>query len=549
MATTTTETSDPHRVQRELITGSIVIAAIVMFIWTGGSAMTAVVRYLTGVGPNVEQILLTALLLNIALILFGWRRYRDLQIEVQQRREAEERARVLAETDSLTGFLNRRSMTEKGAELLKQAQQTHQSVAVLLLDLDNFKAVNDVHGHAAGDQVLVTAAQRIKSLMEPSGLTARLGGDEFVCALAFDPRLPEQVDNIAKQLVNAMSSPMTPNGLHLRIGTSIGIARSDLGGDSIETLLKHADIAMYCAKRQGRNRYAWFDTSMERDVNVRNTLETAIRLGVSKSEFLPHYQPQVGFTEGRLIGFDIVPYWNHPVEGLVPPGLFAPVADESGLIAELSLGVMRRAFEEARSWHPSLRLSVHISPAQFKDSWFSQKICKLLLETGFGASRLDVGITEPTLFEDLEVSRSILGSLRNQGIGITLDDFGTGYGSLVHLRALPIDRIRISRSLTSSAGQSEENATIVGAIVRLADNMGIPVIADGVENEGMRDHMKELGCAQGQGPLFGPAMPIERALRLLLERDLLVSPIDNSRHPDGDRMADPDIGPPERKAL
>ena len=275
MATSATPVPDPPRVHQELITGSVVIAAIVMFIWTGGSAMTAVVRYMTGVGPSVEQILLTALLLNIALILFGWRRYRDLLIEVQQRREAEERARALAETDALTGFLNRRSAMERVAAMLEQATATHQSIAILLLDLDNFKAVNDVHGHDAGDRVLVTAAQRIRQVMPPSALIARLGGDEFAGAFLFDPRAPDHVDAIARKVVETMTEPMVQNGLHLRIGVSVGIARSGAANDNISTLLKYADIAMYWAKRRGRNRYAWFDDSMEREFRFRNALEAA----------------------------------------------------------------------------------------------------------------------------------------------------------------------------------------------------------------------------------------------------------------------------------
>lgn len=548
MITNTTDTSDPRRVQRELLTGSIVIAAIVMFIWTGGSAMTAVVRYLTGVGPNVEQILLTALLLNIALILFGWRRYRDLQIEVQQRREAEERARILAETDSLTGFLNRRSLAEKAAELLSQTAKTQQSVAILLLDLDNFKAVNDVHGHAAGDQVLITAAGRIKALMPPSALTARLGGDEFVCAFPFDPGAPEQVDNIAKQLVKAMSSPMTPNGLHLRIGTSIGIARSGIG-DTVGILLKHADIAMYCAKKQGRNRHAWFDASMERDLNVRNTLEAAIRQGIPKGEFVPHYEPRMDLADGNLVGFDMLPRWQHPVEGLISPALFAPVAEESGLAAELSLAVMRRAFGDARNWSPSLTLSVHISPVQLKDPWLSQKIRKLLVETGFVASRLEIEIAERVLFENLEAAQPIIGSLKNQGIRITLDDFGTGYGSLAHLRALPVDRIKIDRGLVSSVGRAQESATIIGAIVHLAESLAIPVTADGIEDSEIGERMRELGCRHGQGPLFGGAVPGDQAARLLAERDLLLTAPEESAHepseePTGERLPGPD-----RKAI
>ncbi|TNE38816.1 MAG: EAL domain-containing protein [Sphingomonadales bacterium] len=532
MASSAIKNFDSRGVHQELITGSVVIAAIVMFIWTGGSAMMAVVRYLTGVGPNVEQLLLTALLLNIALILFGWRRYRDLEIELRQRRETEERARILAETDSLTGCLNRRSFVEKATEMLAQAEPTHQSVAILLLDLDHFKSVNDVHGHDAGDQVLITAARRIKAVMPVSAMTARLGGDEFACALLFDPRLPDHVDALAGQLVKGMTEPIVENGLHFRVGASIGIARSDSGVDDIGMLLKQADIAMYWAKKRGRNGHAWFDASMEREFRFRHALEAGIRQGIRKGEFLPHYEPQIDLSDGRIVGFDILSYWNHPVEGVIPPALFAPFAEENGLVGELSLTVMQRAFEEARNWDPSLILSAPVSLVQLKDQWLSQKVCKLLVETGFVANRLELRIGERALLEHLDIGQPLLGSLKNQGIRIALDDFGTVYCSPARLKDLPVDRIRISRGYLSSLDQIEENLSIIGAIMRLADHLALPVVVDGIEGLDVGKRVKELGCAHGLGPLFGPIMSIGQVRALLTERNLLLPPQANAPRAD-----------------
>lgn len=516
-------TSDLRSAQRDMVTGSVVVAAIVMFIWTGGSAMSTVVRNLTGVGPSVEQILLTALLLNIALILFGWRRYRDLQVEVMQRREAEERARSLAATDPLTGFLNRRSIAEECASLLTRAQTRQKSVAMLMLDLDNFKNVNDVHGHAAGDHVLTTAAKRIEALMPPSALTARLGGDEFACAFIFDPNSPEIVDRIAEELVSAMTNPMVQNNMHLTVSTSIGIARSDFDCDNVDSLMRRADIAMYCAKNQGRNRYSWFDASMERELNMRNSLEAGMRQGIPNGEFVPYYEPQIDLSTGRLNGFEMLARWEHPTKGLISPELFIPIAEDSGLIAELSLAIMRRAFEEAKHWDPSLTLSVNISPAQLKDPWLSQKILKLLVETGFPANRLEVEITESSLFENLSLAQSIVGSLKNQGIRIALDDFGTGYSSLAHLRALPFDRIKIDRSFVSSINQNSESAAIVNAIARLGDSLGLPVTAEGIEDSNIQERLRELGCTKGQGWHFGKPMSVEQARKMLADQNLLTT--------------------------
>lgn len=516
-----TNNPDMQSAQRDMITGSIVVAAIIMFIWTGGSAMSKAVRYLAGVGAGVEQILMTALLLNIALILFGWRRYRDLQVEVQQRKEAEERARSLAATDDLTGFLNRRSIAEEGTALLARAQRKQKCVALLMLDLDNFKTVNDVHGHAAGDLVLTTAAQRIEALMPPSALTARLGGDEFACAFIFDPNSPEIVDRIAEELVSAMTSPVNRDGMHLAITTSIGIARSDYDCESVESLMRRADIAMYSAKNQGRNRFAWFDTSMERELNTRNSLEAGMREGIPRGEFVPYYEQQVDLSTGRLNGFEMLARWEHPTEGLISPDIFIPIAEETGLIAELSLSVMRKAFDEAKNWDPSLSLSVNISPAQLKDPWLSQKILKLLVETGFPANRLEVEITESSLFENLSLAQSIVGSLKNQGIRIALDDFGTGYSSLAHLRALPFDRIKIDRSFVSSINKNSESAAIVSAIARLGDSLGLPVTAEGIEDKQIERQLRRLGCTKGQGWHFGKPMSVEQARKMLAEQNLL----------------------------
>ncbi|HEY9579117.1 MAG TPA: EAL domain-containing protein [Rhizorhapis sp.] len=522
---------DMQSARRDMVTGSVVVAAIVMFIWTGGSAMSAVVRRLTGLGAGVEQIMMTALLLNIALILFGWRRYRDLQIEVQQRKEAEERASLLAATDPLTGFLNRRSIAEAGIALLERAASKHKSVALLMLDLDNFKNVNDVHGHAAGDLVLQTAAKRIESLMPPSALTARLGGDEFACAFIFDPNSPEIVDRIAEELVSAMTSPIVENSLHLTISTSVGIARSDYDCDSVESLMRRADIAMYCAKNQGRNRHSWFDASMERELNVRNSLEAGMREGIPLGQFVPYYEQQVDLGTGRLNGFEMLARWEHPTEGLISPEIFIPIAEDTGLIADLSLSIMRQAFEEVKNWDPSLTLSVNISPGQLKDPWLSQKILKLLVETGFPPNRLEVEITESSLFENLSLAQSIVGSLKNQGIRIALDDFGTGYSSLAHLRALPFDRIKIDRSFVSSINQNSESAAIVSAIARLGDSLGLPITAEGIEDKDIERRLRRLGCTKGQGWYFGKPLSVEQTRKMLAERNLLPTRVNDSDAP------------------
>ncbi len=506
--------------QQDFVTGGIIVAATILFIGTGGSAMTQLVRNLGGTGGRVDTILQTALILNIALILFAWRRYRDLRAEIEDRAKAENRAQTLAATDPLTGFLNRRSITDEGAELIAEAERRQKSVAFFMLDLDHFKNVNDVHGHVTGDMVLKQAAKRIQTVLPASALISRLGGDEFVCAFQFDPTNPDVINRLAEKLVAAMAQPIMSDRLHITISTSIGIARMEAGADTVEALMRRADIAMYDAKKRGRNRFCWFDASMERELRARNSIESGIREGIPLGHFMPYYEQQIELSTGRLKGFEMLARWESPTHGMISPEIFIPIAEESGLITDLSFYLMRRAMEDAKQWDPTLTLSVNISPTQLKDPWLAQKIVKLLVETGFPADRLEIEITESSLFDNLSLAQSIIGSLKNQGIQIALDDFGTGYSSLAHLRALPFDRIKIDRSFVSSMITSKDSAAIVAAITRLGETLGMPVTAEGIEDAEIQRHLIELGCSKGQGWFFGRPMSSAQTRTLLLSRNL-----------------------------
>ncbi|RJF91029.1 putative bifunctional diguanylate cyclase/phosphodiesterase [Sphingomonas cavernae] len=507
--------------RRDLITGSVTVAAIVLFAGTGGSVIGDTVKAISGVGGGADRTLVIALLLNIALILFGWRRYSDLSREVKERSAAEERARELASKDPLTGFLNRRSLAEMGAAMLARANRRQKCVAMLMLDLDNFKNVNDMHGHAAGDALLKAVATEIEKAMPPVALAARLGGDEFACAFLFDPSSPEAVNRVAQKIVSRLSQPFDAGGIHTHISVSVGIARSETDCDTIEALMRRADIAMYAAKNSGRNRHCWFDSSMERALQIRNAIEAGLRSGIPKGEFVPYYEQQIDLTTGRLHGFEVLARWDSPTQGLVSPDQFVPVAEETGMIGDLSMSVIRQAMEHGRDWDPSLTLSVNISPGQLKDPWLAQKLVKLLVETGYPAQRLEVEITESSLFENLVLAQSIVGSLKNQGIKLALDDFGTGYSSLAHLRALPFDRIKIDRSFVSSINDNPESAAIVNAITRLGDSLGLPVTAEGIEDAEIEQRLRVLGVHKGQGWHFGKPMPVSQVRKLLADKNLL----------------------------
>jgi len=313
------------------------------------------------------------------------------------------------------------------------------------------------------------------------------------------------------------------DGLHLQITCSVGMSRSDADASSIDSLLRSADIAMYAAKNAGRNRHAWFDVSMERELQARNELESGLRAAIPRGEIVPYFEQQIDLVTGRLTGFEVLARWEHPQRGVMIPENFIPIAEETGMIADLSMAIMRQAFTAARDWHPQIALSVNISPWQLKDPWLAQKIIKLLTETGFAPARLEIEITESSLFDNLAMAQSIVASLKNQDIKLALDDFGTGYSSLAHLRALPFDRIKIDKSFVMSVNQNAESAAIVNAITRLGESLNLPITAEGIEDQAIEQRIRGLGCARGQGYVYGRPLSLANARRLLAERRLLVS--------------------------
>lgn len=504
-----------------VVTGAISVTAILLFVGIGSAVLSqSLQHYLEGAEPP-SQPLVIALLLNVALILLGWRRHSALHRELQIRAAAEERAQQLASRDPLTGFLNRRSLAEEGAAMFVRARRRRKAMALVMLDLDHFKTINDMHGHAVGDALLRAVASEIAHFMPPIALTARLGGDEFACGFLFDGDEPGTVERIAEKLISRMAQPFEAEGLRLHISCSLGIARSDFDCAGIDALMRAADIAMYQAKKAGRNRFAWFDQSMERELQTRNDLESGLRLAIPRQEIVPYFEQQTDLATGRLHGFEVLARWEHPQRGMISPELFIPIAEETGMIGELSLSIMRQAFLAARDWDPSLSVSVNISPWQLRDAWLAQKVIKVLTETGFPANRLEVEITESALFDNLALAQSIVGSLKNQGVQLALDDFGTGYSSLAHLRALPFDRIKIDKSFIMSLNESADSAAIVNAIISLGDSLNLPITAEGVEDAAIEERLRAIGCAKAQGWHYGKPLSTAGVRRLLAERRLL----------------------------
>ena len=507
---------------RDIVALGVALAALLLFLKISDGYVLQLGRQLAQMGSNNGNIIVGLLLLNVALTIYGWRRYRDAAREVVERTAAEKRANSLASTDPLTGFLNRRSYAQGANDLIAQAAKRRQSVAMLVIDIDGFKTVNDLHGHLTGDNLLRIAADVIAKALPRDAVTARLGGDEFAAAFAFEA--PSEADRVADFIVDRLGKPFDLAGVHTHVSASVGVASSGADCDSVELLTRRADIAMHAAKKLGRGRYAWFDASMQRELENRNDIEVGLRRGIPAGEFVPYFEQQIDLVSGSLHGFEMLARWQHPERGLVPPDEFIGIAEECGLIGDLSISVMRQAFEVAKGWDPSLTLSVNISPVQLKDPWLAQKITKVLVETGFPAERLEIEITESSLFECLGLAQTIIASLKNQGVKLALDDFGTGYSSLAHLRALPFDRIKIDRSFVQSINDNTDSATIVTAITRLAESLGLAVTAEGIEDEIIEARLRSIGTFKGQGYMFGRPAPAAETAALLTQRGLLAAP-------------------------
>ena len=533
------------KAERDVIALGIAIAAIVMFVGIAGPVLSQAVEGLLGNGHGPDNLLTSALLLNIALIIFGWRRYRELTDEVSERRKAETQARLLAESDPLTDCLNRRSIGPATDALIAAAAQRGEIVSFVMVDLDNFKQINDLHGHSTGDAVLRECAERMRGILPEHALLARLGGDEFACVIPFQVRHAEEIDRLATAIIEEIARPIATPTIHVETSVSLGLTRSDFHlpqqGENApvdaQALLHMADIAMYHAKKLGRNRYYWFETSMETDLRVRGELETGIRQGIPRGEFVPYYEQQIDLATGDIVGFEMLARWNCPVRGIVGPDIFIPIAEEIGMISALSESVIAQALRDAKGWDAKLTLSVNISPVQLRDPWFAHKLLKLLVEANFPPERLDIEITESCLHENVTVVRTLIASLRNQGVRVSLDDFGTGYSSLAQLRSLPFDHIKIDRSFVSNLMECQDSETIVKAITSLGEGLGMPVTAEGVESEAVLKRLQGYGNYKAQGYYYGRPQPAGVTSDLLALRDLLSKPV-----------AEPDVAPAAKSA-
>jgi diguanylate cyclase (GGDEF)-like protein len=494
------------------ITASVALFATAVFVV---SAVQVVPRLVTGVaagGPPPE--LVTTFLLNIALLLFAWRRSVQLKQAFAYRHAAEVQIRHLAYVDEVTGLHNRRHLHVVAGEILIGDET---DVSLLLLDLDQFKGINDLHGHEAGDAVLMATAAKIRGCCTPDDCCVRLGGDEFAVLLRGPGARGKRPRRLADSLLRELVKPVKVGETSVNVGASIGIARLQGASRELRWLLRRADLAMYEAKNTGKNRCVEFNEGMEVELGKRAALESEIRHGIMAGEFVPHFQPIVELATGEVKGFEALARWLHPERGLLEPSAFLEVAEISGLIGEISLAVMQQALTAARGWPAHLKIAVNMSAAQFKDPLLAQRLLRILLVTAFPARRLELEIPESCLINDREYSLANIQSLQAQGIGIVIDDFGTGYASLTHLQTLPFDRIKIDHSFVRLLETDIECDALVRAIATLGKGLSIPVSAEGIESAAIQAKLEGLGCADAQGWLYAKALSPEQVDQMFAE--------------------------------
>ena len=439
--------------------------------------------------------------------------------------EQEHHAVILATTDTVTGLYNRKGFADHVTELCARGQSSGSSLVVISFQVQRFKAVNDQHGYETGDRLLKAIANALRDELGRDAVIGRLSGDEFAVALECAPSEVHLAEGAAEGVLRAVSRPFSFEERIIQVGGFAGIASAPAADVRIPDLIRRADIAMDRARSGRSARPVWFDAGMERALLAQSEIEQGIRYGLDHGQFLPFFEPQVDLATGEIVGFEMLARWNHPLSGIIAPDVFIPIAEEIGAIGRLSEQIIAEALREAASWDPATKISVNISPAQLADGWLAQRIVRILAETGFPAERLVVEITESSLFADLDLARTIVTSLKNQGIRLALDDFGTGFSSLSHLRSLPFDIIKIDRSFVSNLSAKQENGAIIRAVTMLAGALSVPVCVEGIEDESAYQAVLSLGCAIGQGWYFGKPMRADQA------RDLLAASRDSSAPP------------------
>ncbi len=425
--------------------------------------------------------------------------------DVSERKELERNLRHLAYTDALTGLPNRTLFHDRLKQGLAIALRRDSPLAVLFLDLDRFKVINDSLGHDVGDRVLISVARRLGACLRDEDTLARLGGDEFAVLL---PELSGTRGSllVADKLLRALAAPQLINGHELTVGASIGIALFPENGSDVQSLLRSADAAMYSAKAHGRGRAAVFTPDLGERNTRRQQLEVELRRGLRTGQMQLAFQPYHELASGAMVGYEALVRWKHPRSGLLAPASFLELAEDAGLIEAIDRWVLDEACRQARSWHSSLAVSVNVSPGRLRAGDLRQDTARILGQSELDPGRLTLELSERTLFDDEPDAFGMLSEIAAAGVGVALDDFGAGYASLGHLRRLPLTQLKIDRSLVATLGQNGDSP-IVAAVISFAHALGLSVTAEGIEHPVQLERLADLGCDLGQGFLFGQPQP------------------------------------------
>jgi diguanylate cyclase (GGDEF)-like protein/PAS domain S-box-containing protein len=435
--------------------------------------------------------------------------------DVTERRNAERAIDRMARFDSVTDLPNRRCFEEQLTITLKACRQAQDKVAVLFLDLDDFKQVNDSLGHTRGDKLLAAIAERLQALVRPTDLVARWGGDEFAI-LQRPVTDEEQTGRLAEQIIREVSRPVFVDGYEVIVGVSVGSACAPQDGVTPDIILSNADMALYAAKSDGRRNWRAFEKSMDAKIQIRRLIELDLRAAVANESIDVYYQPIVHVATRQISSFEALARWNHPVRGRMSPAEFIPIVEELGLMDDLGASVLRRACLACASWPENICVSVNLSSTQFRSGKIEQTVLDALAAAQLSPERLELEITESTLLDDRGSTRNALEALRMRGVRISLDDFGTGYSSLSYMLTFPLDRIKIDRSFTIGLGVHERASILVESVARMSKQLGMSVLVEGVETEAQMRFIESLGTiSEVQGFLFSPAVQEAEARKML----------------------------------